>query len=106
MTVTVVLNDLGRLMLRGRAAIVNDAIVLATPKNTVTAITLDLTRWLAGAALSSRAIAARGMTLTDQGVASNVWSLEASRTGDAELKATASDGRVFVTYVQAEETLN
>ncbi len=93
--ISVRLNDMGLMSLRGRASVRSDLIRMSLPEDTVESVEIKLAPWLGSATVASRTIEAHGLTITDYGVTSNVWNFQTSGVGYANLKVTASDGRAF-----------
>lgn len=106
MTCAAILNELGDIALRGNASVQYRRIKLARPYKEATTVTIDLTTWLNGAALSSRSIDEHGADVTDNGVSSNVWSMTITQDGWCELLATASDGRKWAGELEMVDTSN
>lgn len=93
--ISVRLNDLGLTSLRGRASVQGDTIRMSLPEDAKDTLTVRLSDWLGASTVSASSVETHGLEVTDSGVAANVWTLSVSGVGYANLKATASDGRVW-----------
>ena len=94
------MNDLGAVALRGRASVQANLIRLSLPEENVEALEIKMGDWLGAATASATTIETHGLDVTDNGVTANVWNMEIGGSGYANLKVTASDGRVW--YVTVE----
>lgn len=95
MTISVRLNDLGLTAARGRVSIQGDMMRMSMAEDASETMTIRLTDWLGASSVSATSAETHGLDVVDSGVASNVWTLRLSGVGYANLKATASDGRVW-----------
>lgn len=93
--ISVRLTDLGLTSLRGRASVQGDTIRMSLPEDAKDTLAIRLTDWLGASTVSASNVETHGLEVTDSGVTANVWTLAVSGVGYANLKATASDGRVW-----------
>lgn len=104
MAIEAILNELGQITARGECSVQYRTIHVARPRDEKETLTLDLTNWLGSATLSSRSIEEYGTDATDGGVSSNVWTVQFTTDGYADLFATASDGRIWSGQIHMVDT--
>lgn len=89
------LNDLGLSAARGPVSIQGSTIRMSRPEDEKDALTIRLTDWLGASTATATDVDTHGLTVTNSGVTANIWTLAVEGVGYANLKVTASDGRVW-----------
>jgi len=89
------LNDIGLIALRGRASVQGDTIRMALAEDAKETMTIRLTDWLGASTVSASSVETHGLEVTDSGITANVWTLAVSGVGYANLTVTASDGHIW-----------
>ena len=92
--ISVRLNDLGLSAARGPVSIQGSTIRMSRPEDEKDILTIRLSDWL-GASTATTSVETHGLEVTDSGVTAGVWTLAVEGVGYANLKVTASDGRIW-----------